>query len=584
MWLLKLNKISIANEFNGYYVNVGSNLANAIPIINEPLIVDDAKYISNTSFELTPITENELNKYVSELRIDCAPGLDNISSKLIKTNFNYLKSPILHIINQSILQGKFPDIYKIGKVVPVYKSGAKNHIINYRPITLLSNISKILEKCIKNQLFKYLIDNNLLFANQFGFRSDKSINDNLFMITKHIQESLNENKKNLLLFIDLAKAFDTVHRYKLLKKMEYLGIKGISLDWFTSYLTNRTQVVSILGKHSSPKPIEYGVVQGSTLGPLLFLIYINNICRLDVFGGELFLYADDTAVLFKGNNWEHINNLAERGLKNLKLWFDQNILTMNTDKTKFMNISLSPQYDPIDIKLTLHYCGNQHICNGCKNIEHVTKFKYLGIMFDNRLRWNIHINYINNKLRKFIYIFSVLNKVLDVNLIKMVYYAYVQSILQYGIIAWGGALKSVIQPLEITQKCIMKTALRKDIRYSTDLLFDEFRVFNLTQLYIRVLTMFIFKNKNQIFTKIEHGHNTRNFKMMGINMPQMHKSINSTNSFYNMHYLYCKLPPELKITNNIKPQPFKNKINLWLSQLDRDTVNDYITSSYCGPK
>ena len=446
-------------------------------------------------------------------------------------------------------------------------------------LSLLSVISKLLEKCVRKQLIKYLFENKLIFKNQFGFRSDLTTDDALFRLSNKIHKLIDKNKKILMVFIDLAKAFDSLNRKMLLKKLKHMGINRASLNWFTSYLTDREQVVSVNSTLSERQSINYGVIQGSTLGPLLFLIYINNLGKINLDKGEMYLYADDTALIFEGDTWDEVYRYAEVGLRTVKRWFDQNRLTINVGKTKHMAVSLRAASDPINKDLKLHTCKDDAVCN-CDLIDRVECYKYLGVVFDNRLKWFKHINYINNKLRKCVYMFANLSKVLNRQQIKTVYYAYVQSILQYGIIAWGGALSTIIQPLQITQKSIIKAALQKPRTYPSDSLFDDFKVFDIRQLYIKVLACYAFKNDYNFLQETEHIHATRYQQQVGLITPRISKSINATNSVFLTHILFQNLPAELRNTSCYSLSKYKNIISSWLISLGRVAANRLIASVY----
>jgi len=319
----------VANSFNHYFSKVGEELANVLPPPVPPPLVDDSAFRAMHDFRLEPVTDGQIVRCVHEMRGGSAPGVDEFPVSILKANLSNLLPPLKHIVNLSIESGIFPELFKISKVVPLFKSGAKNVKSNYRPISLLSVVSKIIEKCVKIQLQLFLENNSLLSEKQYGFRKGKNTADPLFAINKSIIESVNNNKKALMVFIDLAKAFDSIDRNSLLKKLECIGVRGVALSWFKSYFNGRKQVVSLNGTLSDMAGVNYGVVQGSTLGPLLFLIYINNIDKLNI-TGELFLFADDTALLFKGSSWKDTYETASNELYLIKKYFDYNVLTLNT--------------------------------------------------------------------------------------------------------------------------------------------------------------------------------------------------------------------------------------------------------------
>jgi len=245
-----------------------------------------------------------------------------------------------------------------------------------------------------------------------------------------------------------------------------------------------------------------------------------------------------------------------------------------------MTISLRADHDPTNMSLRLHTCGGTNGCITCDTIERVSEYRYLGVIFDNRLKWTGHVTYIRNKLRKFIFIFSNLNKILPLDLIKIVYYAYVQSLLQYGILAWGGGFRSLILPLEIIQKSILKSALNKSRRYPTDLLFDEFEVFNIPQLYVKSLILYIFKTNYHLFQPISHSYSTRSATNSGIVPPRLTRTINSTSSHYLANIIYPSLPNIIKHPQTRNITTFKKIVNKWIVDTGREGIRSLLVSLY----
>lgn len=567
----------VAKEFNQYFSQVGYNLASKIDCSGPPVVNDD-DYTSDAQFTLHQITNDELRVYVNSLRGGSAPGYDGISANFLKNNFNAFCKPLLHIINLSLKTGIFPEVFKIAKVIPIYKSNDFTASSNYRPISLLSVFSKVLEKIVKDQLLSYLVINNILNNKQFGFQKSKNIADALFSLNESINKAISCGNKSLIMFLDLAKAFDSLDRTVLLKKMERIGIKGSAMNWFKTYLENRKQFVYINGSKSDLKTVDYGVIQGSTLGPLLFLIYVNNLPNIRI-NGELFLFADDTAVFIEDKNWDILFEKATRDISLLKKWFDQNLLTLNIAKTKFMPIYLRNSAGTQVSSITLHTCGETEGCS-CGAIERVNSYKYLGVVFDSKLTWKEHITYVNTKLRKLIYAFKQLHEVLQLHEIRMAYCAFAQSIIEGGIIAWGGAYKSYIQPLQITQKAIIKAGLGKSRRYPSNLVFSELKVFDIRQLYIRALVLYVFKNSDQLFTNITHNYSTRSVLSEGIQIPRLIKTFSTTNSYYISHMIYKNLPESLKNFQNYSQLTFKKALTKWLVEIGIDNTELLMGSMY----
>jgi hypothetical protein len=567
----------IGNDFNMYFASVGSRLAEALNPAGT-LEVDDADYVTNSVFFLRPVTEDELTDVIRSVRGNSAPGWDGIPTKLIKYNIGTLIKPLLYIVNLSILSGKFPTPFKIAKVIPLYKSGQNDQPANYRPISLLCTISKILEKCVKLQLANYLEREKIISDSQFGFKKESSTSHALFEITKFISKEIGNKKRVLVTFLDLAKAFDSIDRHQLIAKLQHLGIR--SIEWFISYLENRSQFVSIDGNNSDKTETDYGVVQGSTLGPLLFLMYINNLTKVNA-RGKLFLFADDTAVVSSGCTWDEAYENAEADLIKIKRWLDQNTLTLNVSKTKHLPIFFKSGCDPGRRRLALHTCnGLRSAACDCSLIERVEKYKYLGVTIDRKLCWAPHIQGVKQKLRKFMYAFSQLGRVLTVGQSRTVYFAYVQSLLQYGLLAWGGVSASALRPIAVTQRTLIKIILHKPLRFPTEQLFSEFRVLDIRQIYIKTLLIFAKTYKTSIFTEIQHNYPTRHRLNFGFDTPRSTLSSVNNNPFLLVHVLYRNLPSSISEAGECSVAVYKKRVFDWLFSIGREASEALIHSPY----
>lgn len=568
----------VADDFNNFFAEVGSDLARQIDTGGD-LVVNDQHFKSEAEFTLKTIDELELLNYINSLRGGSAPGYDSISADFLKQNFKTLGRPLLHIINGSIKSGEFPAPFKIAKVIPIFKSKDITDKTNFRPISLLSVFTKVLEKIVKDQLTDFLNLNNLLAECQYGFRTSKNITDALFNLNTDINNAISKNKRSMLLFLDLAKAFDTVDRSILLKKLELIGVRQTALKWFGSYLSNRKQFVTINGTNSDQRNIDYGVIQGSTLGPVLFLIYINNMPKINI-TGKLYLFADDSAIFFEDTDWNKLTDKITNDLTVIKKWFDQNCLTLNVSKTKCLPISLRNAGGYMK-EMKLHACDNinNQTCS-CHVIEYVSSYKYLGVIFDSKLTWKEHITSTNNRLRKLVYAFKQLSEILTLKEIRTSYFAYAQSIIEGGIIAWGGTFKTNLQSLLVTQKAILKAALRKDRRYPSDEIFNEMQVLDVRQLFVKTLLNNMHKNFNTIFSNLQHEYGTRSARNFGISIPRIHRTFSTTCSFIISHYVYQKIPSQLRQFDSYSNTSYKLKIKKWLKELGRDNIEQLITPIY----
>ena len=259
-------------------------------------------------------------------------GLDNLPARFLKDSVSVIVAPLTHIINLSINTGSVPDDLKMARVVPLHKKESKSDTGNYRPVSILSIASKVFERVVHSQLNEYLTQNNLLYELQSGFRSSYSTDTCLIHLTDYIRLECDKGNYTGMLMLDLQKAFDTVNHDILLTKLKCLGLNDIAVSWFHSYLNGRTQVVNVDHSLSSARSISCGVPQRSNLGPLLFLIYINDMTA--AVNCKLLLYADDSALLVSGKNVSEIEAILSAELESVNEWLTENKLSLHLGKTE----------------------------------------------------------------------------------------------------------------------------------------------------------------------------------------------------------------------------------------------------------
>ena len=376
------------------------------------------------------INESTVKKIIDGLPSKSSCGHDNISLKITKFLKNLISLPLSIIINQTLNTGIFPDTLKVAKVRPLYKKGDDRSFSNYRPISLLPSFSKIFEKVIYQQTYSYFQTHNLLYSSQYGFRSGHSTELAGLEIVDRIIQELDKNEIPINIYLDLSKAFDTLDHDILLQKLKFYGITGINLDVFKNYLSGRRQYVEFENVNSDIMHIKTGVPQGSVLGPLLFIVYINDIANAsNIF--KCISYADDTTLtsilsLFGLNNTPHMYDNINTELDKISEWLKINKLSLNVDKTKFMLFHM-PQKN---IETPIIIIDNTVI-------ECVDSFNFLGIYLDKYMNWKRHTDYIATKISKSIGILNRLKHILPTEIKLMIYNSLILSHINYGILIWG---------------------------------------------------------------------------------------------------------------------------------------------------
>ena len=316
------DRAAIANGFNNYFVSIGPKLASEISSNVNP--ISYVKSINN-SIVIPNITCHEVYQVICSLKNSSA-GWDDFPNFVLKKCSGSLLQPLTHLINCSLQSGIFPDELKLARVVPIFKAGDPAQVSNYRPISVLTTFSKIIEKIVYNHLLDILSKNEALYEYQFGFRPSHSTQQAIITLVDRITKSLDNGNFAVAILLDLKKAFDTVDHKILLKKLYAYGIRGIFLKWFESYLSGKTQYVVFDGVQSETHRVDCGVPQGSILGPLLFILNMNDICNVSKLMFTI-LYADDTCVLLRGTDLSKLIKLINSELNLLSTWFKSNKLS-----------------------------------------------------------------------------------------------------------------------------------------------------------------------------------------------------------------------------------------------------------------
>ena len=417
---------------------------------------------------------------------------------LLQQCYTQIITPVTELINQSFETGIYPEILKPAKVIPIYKKGDRSEMTNYRPISLLPVIGKIIEKLYFNRLVSFLDQFKIISNNQFGFRKGKCTTDAMNKLIEFVVKSLDNKQKIISVFLDLTKAFDCVSHKILLQIVHNFGIRCLPLQWLETYLCNRTQQVQNDYVISNSVNLKCGVPQGSCLGPILFILYVNQLNDF-VKDCDLIQFADDTTLSYFAKTIRELEDKCSHELTIITEYFNDLNLKTNVTKSNFISFDLNRR--EITHKPT--------VTVGQNTLNEVSCVKYLGIHIDKKLSWDYHVEFVCKKLSSGIFLLRHLSKHCPQNILRVAYYGILFPHISYGVCLWGNCADTKLLRIFILQKAAIRIMAKIGYRDSCRDAFRELDILTLPSLYIFETILFCKLKCPLVQGKDIHPYNTK---------------------------------------------------------------------------
>lgn len=424
-----------------------------------------------------PIIPSDVYNITMNLKGSNAQDTYDLSSDILKKSIQFICSPLAHIFNNILSKGIFPNTLKMAKIIPIHKKGKRDAPTNYRPIAILPVLSKIIEKNIAQQLLGFLASHSLITKEQHGFLKNRSTATAIFEFLNTVLEKLERGEEVLGMFFDLSRAFDTVSHNIILQKLERYGVRGVALDLFRSYLTGRKQSV-VVGRdgecfQSDWKNLgEFSVPQGSILGPLLYILYVNDLPQAVDDGIKTVLYADDTSVVISHVKRQNLTKIANTVATKVGDWLDKNGLNLNANKTAILNFKRTASNSGMSVRV------------GDSSVVPSGAVRFLGLDLDPQLKWSNHLTALTNRLSSETFRLRTLAAVCSGSVLLSVYHGCFHSVMSYGIEFWGSA--GTVSDVLIVQKRAVRVIAGCGWRDHCRPLFKKLHIMTCVNTYIYI--------------------------------------------------------------------------------------------------
>lgn len=552
--------VDIANTLNGYFTSVGRNIAESI----QCGATEHLNYMHgniNNLFVFTAVNSSRVEEVIMSLKNKTC-NVNNLPTSILKSVVKEISPVMAELINRSLIGGIFPDFLKLSRVIPLPKEGDRADPCNYRPISTVHVFSKVFEKVVYGQLYEFLESNDILFNFQYGFRSGRSTAQAISHYLQSIYDNLDSGSLFFSIFLDFRKAFDCVDHAVLLSKMNFYGIRGRALEWFESYLDGRTQYVSVDGADSNTCDVTHGVPQGSNLGPLLFLIFLNDFPNCSDFF-QFTLFADDSTIshTFDRDRIADIHEDINSQLESVHNWLRVNKIHLNVGKTKHMMFSYRGDYQISPIII-----GNSQVLP-------TSSIKFLGIHIDSHLNFSNHVNYLSTKISKSVGILNKLKFTLPSSILKLLYYSLIHPYIYYAIVAWYAAPEYIRNSIFVLQKRAVRCIQGLPVNSHTDSHFKSLSILKVSELYNFNVGIYIYKTINfddfdcelqqYIVAHLnQHSHDTRNHNKIAV--PRYNRSKSQLSLKYVGLSMWNGL--DCEVSNSLSLSSFKFKLKRSLVQ------------------